>query len=195
MYLFFDTETSGLPVPGASPFLNPESFPHVLSIAWLIYDKKENLIKEKYEFIQHNNIVLSQKVKELTHITEEDLKSGKSSSKVISEFLSDLDKVKYIIGHNITFDINVILAQCIRDSISGYEDLVTKKQICTMRQTTDFCKLKSEYAPFKFKYPKLSELYYKLFEKEVTILHQAMEDTKLVKECFFELKKRGVIDV
>jgi hypothetical protein len=61
------------------------------------------------------------------------------------------------------------------------------KSFCTMKETIDILNL-----PRK-KRPKLSELYYFLFNKHFDNAHDAMADIESTKDCFIELVKRGKI--
>lgn len=65
-----------------------------------------------------------------------------------------------------------------------------KKKICTMEQSTNYCKLDG---PYGFKWPKLSELYSKLFNSSFEESHNAEVDINATAKCFWELKKLGVI--
>ena len=63
-----------------------------------------------------------------------------------------------------------------------------------MKQTVDFCAIPSTNSYYSdYKYPKLTELYTKLFGHAFSGAHDAMADIKATKECFFELKRRGII--
>ncbi len=64
------------------------------------------------------------------------------------------------------------------------------KQICTMKTSTNYCKLPGKYG---YKYPTLTELYMKLFGKELKDAHDALVDINATAECFWELKRLGVI--
>lgn len=45
------------------------------------------------------------------------------------------------------------------------------------------------------KWPTLTELHVKLFECEFEGAHDALDDVKAMVNCFFELKKRGIINI
>ncbi len=46
MYLFFDTETTGLPKVHGAPLTKLNNWPRMVQLAWLLYDKNQNLISE-----------------------------------------------------------------------------------------------------------------------------------------------------
>ena len=60
---------------------------------------------------------------------------------------------------------------------------------CTMKESVSYCALP------KLKYPKLQDLYTKLFGKQFKDAHNAMADIQATFECFWELVKLGVIDL
>ena len=70
--------------------------------------------------------------------------------------------------------------------------LSSMEPIDTMKESIDFCAI-----PFLqgYKYPKLQELYLKLFRKEFSNAHNSSADTQATMECFFELKKRNIIRI
>lgn len=108
---------------------------------------------------------------------------------MLDRFTRDLDDASMMVGHNIEFDIRIVGAEMIR---LGREDAVGKKPyICTMKAATDFCKLPGRHG---YKWPRLEELYRKLFHKRFPGAHDAMNDVRATLRCFFELRRKGVIN-
>ena len=70
------------------------------------------------------------------------------------------------------------------------DSLFTKPSICTMQSTVDFCAIPGKYG---YKFPKLQELYKKLFGNEFEDAHNALSDIRATLKCYLELKKRGII--
>jgi DNA polymerase-3 subunit epsilon len=95
---------------------------------------------------------------------------------------------KYVIGHNLDFDERVVSAEFFRAKMDPYFD--NKIKICTMKTSTDYCAIDGRYG---YKWPKLSELYTKLFDEEILETHDAEKDMEVTQKCFWELKNRGVI--
>ena len=58
---------------------------------------------------------------------------------------------------------------------------------CTMKSTTEICKLPNKNFPDKYKYPKLEELYHYIFGKKPENLHNSMNDAIYTLECLIEL--------
>jgi DNA polymerase-3 subunit alpha len=72
-------------------------------------------------------------------------------------------------------------------------DYHPKQIICTMKQTVDFCAL--AWNGNRFKYPKLSELYKKLFWQYFIWAHDAIVDVEATLQSFMELYKQKIIHV
>ena len=56
-----------------------------------------------------------------------------------------------------------------------------------MRLGKDICKIPGNVIYGGYKYPKLGELYYKLFNKHFNNQHNAMADVEATYECYKEL--------
>ncbi|MBC7525895.1 MAG: 3'-5' exonuclease, partial [Flavobacterium sp.] len=57
-------------------------------------------------------------------------------------------------------------------------------------KTTNFCAIPG---PYGYKWPKLSELHYKLFQTGFEEAHNAAADIQATAKCFWELKRMGKI--
>lgn len=62
-----------------------------------------------------------------------------------------------------------------------------------MKQSVQYCRIPKENMR-GYKYPKLTELYFELFNKKMDNAHDSLYDVLATKECFLELKKIGVIN-
>lgn len=75
----------------------------------------------------------------------------------------------------------------------AYNALMNKHCVCTMQSSTDFCAIPSNSYYGGYKWPKLEELYRKLFGRMFDDAHDALADVSATKECYFELRRRGVL--
>ena len=108
-----------------------------------------------------------------------------------------LYKSDIIIGHNVSFDLNVIKSEIIR--IKGIENALFEKKkhivIDTMKMGRNICKIPNLSFHTRLslpnKYPKLDELYYKLFNKHFNNQHDAMADVQAAYDCYYELKRKS----
>jgi hypothetical protein len=88
----------------------------------------------------------------------------------------------------VDFDKKIVGAEMIR--LGMKDELEKKKSYCTMQSSIDFCKIPGKYG---YKYPKLQELYRKLFDEDFEDAHNAMSDIEATEKCFWELRKRKLI--
>ena len=120
--------------------------------------------------------------------TEKALEEGRDLAEVIDEFMADFDKATFIVGHNISFDQNIVGAELVR--LHRPDVMTSKRTYCTMQAGTNFCKIPGKYG---YKWPKLMELYVKLFGHDFEGAHNAMSDIDATQECFWEMRSRRLI--
>lgn len=190
MYLFFDTETSGLPKNYNAPITDLDNWPRIVQIAWLEQDKYGNDISTGNYYVTPEGFDISPESEKIHRISKEKAKDlGYPISNVLEVFNAVIKKSKYIIAHNLDFDYKVLSAEFARIYMSS--DLEDKTKICTMRETIEFCNIPGSHG---LKFPKLAELYYKLFAKNFDNAHDAQADIEATAECFWSLLHRGIID-
>lgn len=114
-------------------------------------------------------------------------KHGVPLNEVLKVFLANVRQADYLIAHNDAFDFRILQGESVRMNIP----FPAFKSICTMTASKPYLLLRSSTGAVK--QPKLSELYFYLFEKEIDNAHSADADVQACKESFFELVDRGVI--
>lgn len=189
MYLFFDTETTGLPKNWKAPIEDLNNWPRLVQLAWLVYDRNGNQIYGKDYIVRPDGFTIpanSSKVHGIT--TEQAISEGMPLAYVMSEFQKDINQAEYLVAHNMSFDEKIVGAEFLR--LRQANSVATKNKICTMQKTTDFCAIPG---PYGYKWPKLSELHIKLFNKDFEEAHNAAVDINATARCFWELKKIGII--
>ncbi|MCX6665594.1 MAG: 3'-5' exonuclease [Euryarchaeota archaeon] len=190
MYLFFDTETTGLPKHYNAPVEQLENWPRLVQIAWLLFDGSQHCTSEKNYMIKPDGFTIPESAVKIHGITtEKALSKGADLSPVLKEFSDDMNTAMVVVGHNINFDEKIVAAEFLRKKMN--HSLFDKTRICTMQSSTDFCKLPGKYG--NYKWPNLKELHRKLFHEEFDGAHNAFSDVSACAKCFFELKKQGVI--
>jgi DNA polymerase III subunit epsilon len=189
MYLFFDTETTGLPRNWGASVTDIDNWPRLVQLAFIVYDGDGNKISEGDFIIKPAGFVIPSTAVQIHGITtERAFFEGLPLREVLQTFQNLVAEAHVLVAHNIGFDEKIIGSELIRAGMQNL--LATKRKICTMESTVDFCALKS---PYGNKWPKLSELYYQLFGTEFNEMHNAAHDVKAMAKCFWELKKRGII--
>jgi len=189
MYLFFDTETTGLPRDWKAPVSDLDNWPRLVQIAWILYDNSARLICDYDCIIKPEGFVIPRMASEIHGITTEmALEEGVSLAGVLNDFADVVKRARLLIAHNMSFDEKIVGAELLRMNMSNC--LVGPAKLCTMTASTGYCKLPS---PYGYKWPTLGELHYKLFESGFNDEHNAVKDVAACAKCFFELKKRGAL--
>ncbi len=185
MYIFFDTETNGLPKDWKALVTDIDNWPRLVEIAWLVYDDKGNELSSATYIIKPVGFEISLESAEIHGISQEKaLKEGVNLEITLAEFGELLSKADKIIAHNIDFDVNIVGAEFLRCGMENLLPSITK--VCTMKQTVDFCAIEGRYG---YKWPTLSELYSKVFNKKLQNAHNALADIRATADCFWELSK------
>lgn len=190
MFLFFDTETTGLPRNWNAPISNLTNWPRMVQLAWLLYDSEGNKIKEHNSIIKPQGFIIPNEVARIHGITtERALNEGKDLNDVLVEFNIAAQMADCLVAHNMNFDEKIVGAELLRNNMANILD--ERKKICTMLQSTEFCGIEGNYG--RYKWPKLSELHYKLFNKDFEHAHNAFYDITITAKCFWELRNLGIV--
>ncbi|MCX7611558.1 MAG: 3'-5' exonuclease [Ignavibacterium sp.] len=189
MYLFFDTETTGLPRNWKAPVTDLNNWPRLIQLAFLYYDSNGNKISGGDFIIKPEGFTIPTEASRIHGIsTERALREGQLIKNVLQKFQSLVGQASYLVAHNMSFDEKIVGAEFLRN---GMQNIIQhKNKICTMEMTTDFCAI---VGPYGYKWPKLSELHYKLFGTVFEEAHNAAVDITATAKCFWELKRLGKI--
>ena len=192
MYLFFDTETTGIPLNYKAPVSDLKNWPRLVEIGWILTDESANEIEAHTYIIRPEGFIIPQDSTEIHGITtEKAMLEGVDLKVALSTFESTVRKADLLIAHNMAFDEKIVGAELIRIGLTNILD--TKKRACTMSSSTDFCELPNQYGYANYKWPKLEELHRILFGSSFKESHRAMTDVRACMACFFELKRLGII--
>ncbi|TCN62738.1 3'-5' exonuclease [Acetobacteroides hydrogenigenes] len=189
MYLFFDTETTGLPRNWKAPVTDLNNWPRLVQLAFLLYDKAGNKIEGGDFIIKPEGFTIPVDASSIHRITtERALREGQPLSSVLLTFQDLISQSEVLVAHNMSFDEKIVGAEFLRAGM--HNSIPAKHKICTMQSTTNFCAING---PYGYKWPKLSELHYKLFRTEFEEAHNAAADINATAKCFWELKRIGKI--
>ncbi|MDI9320313.1 MAG: 3'-5' exonuclease [Phycisphaerales bacterium] len=189
MYLFFDTETTGLPRNWKALVSELNNWPRLVQLAFLYYDNNGNKISGGDFIIKPEGFTIPTDVSRIHGIsTERAIREGQSLRAVLLNFQSLIGQASYLVAHNMSFDEKIVGAEFLRNGMQN--SIQTKNKICTMEKTTNFCAIDG---PYGYKWPKLSELHYKLFRTGFEEAHNAAVDITATAKCFWELKRKNIL--
>ena len=186
MYLIFDTETTGLPKNWRAPISDIDNWPRCIQIAWQVHDEMGVLLESKSYIVKPKDFDIPYESEKIHGIsTELAYEEGVDLEEVLTEFNNSVSKSKFIIGHNVNFDLNVIGCEFYRNNITSNIELTDVLDTCT-ELTAELCKLPGGRGG-KFKLPTLTELHEFLFQSSFKEAHNATADVEATARCFLEL--------
>ena len=189
MYLFFDTETTGIPRNYKAPASDHRNWPRLVQIAWLLADEKANEVASAEHIVKPDGYTIPQDAAKIHCITTEmATQDGIDLKVVLTAITSDINKASTLIVHNIQFDEKILGAEFLR--VGDINVVESKQRKCTMQEATDYCRLPG---PYGYKWPTLKELHMKLFNKSFEGAHRALIDVRTCARCYFELKRLKVM--
>lgn len=190
IYLFFDTETTGLPKDYKAPSSDLENWScRLVQLSWLMEDENMQILSQGDFIIKPDGFEIPKESSDVHGITTEfALERGVDLKKAVYYFLGACRMADIIVGHNVSYDMHVVGAELIRTWGKDYiENLPTAD---TMLSSIELLKIPGKYG---YKYPKLMELYKHLFDCEFDDAHNSFADITATAKCFWELKSRGLI--
>lgn len=197
--LVVDVETTGL--------ISNKTPTYITQLSFAVYDTGlRELIKTYNSFIKiPPNIIISDKITEITGITREKLDmDGIDITDALEEFYNAYCRSDIIVAHNISFDSKMIEIEATRNQamfknselafyimrmFTIHSKLSTLQLKCTMRKNIDLCniqRINSRGNTYK-KFPTLSELYEKLFDVIPENLHNSMIDVLVCLRCYLKI--------
>lgn len=191
-YLFFDVETTGFFVGSDN---RDERQPYTVQIAAVLADEKAKIKGSVNFIIETPGLKIPEKAIEIHGIADKDCKRYGVPLKTALLGLKKLSlKSTVMVAHNIDYDYRALQVSELRafDKDSMLDNL---EPFCTMRRTTEVCKLPKRGRQRGYKWPTLDELHNHLFGKSFKNQHDAMADVKAMMRCFYKLKRKGLIEI
>ena len=184
-YIILDVETNGI-----GTFRPPKQKP--IQVSYQHIDSSGLNFEDYSEFISGvSNIKWGGSIGECPWSVDFVNSKGVTIQSCIKNIERCIDKDTIIVGHNIAFDVGVLLNMV-------YSKVISETPvICTMRTTTEFCKIKKKGYSSKYggyKWPKLEELANVLnvnIEREN--FHDSKYDVEITKQCFLRLLNKNII--
>ncbi len=190
MYLVFDTETTGLPLRWNAPIEDVDNWPRVVQLAWQLHAADGRLIESKDFLVCPDGFNIpfgAQKVHGISTALAQS--QGHAMSDVLDAFEQALAQTRFMIGHNLRFDLQVMGAEFVRLTRNHSKLQVPVLDTCTQAtaKVTQIVGGKGS----GFKIPKLTELHAFLFSDHFAEAHNASADVEATARCFWELVRRG----
>lgn len=179
--LFFDTETTGVPKDYKASYEDVNNWPRVIQLAWILASADGTVIRRKCDMVLPDGWEIPKETFWLNHgySTEKSIEVGIPIATVLDAFYEAKLEADIICCHNLSFDHRIMWAEFIR---AGRTPRSGMHKICTMQKGTNLCRLPGARG---FKWPKLEELYFFLFNKFFDGAHDAGADITTTMECFF----------
>jgi DNA polymerase-3 subunit epsilon len=184
MYLFFDTETTGLPKNWKAKATDVDNWPRITQLAIIVTDENFKVQHEYSELVKPDDWSIP---KEKFFIdnnmsTERCEQYGYPISKTLNSFVQLLKGCDYVVAHNMNFDLKVISAEMIR---AGIKTNHPTKKICSMLSTRDYFGTG--------KWPSLIKLHTKIFGADFGNAHDALADVRATVRCVKYLTENGLV--
>lgn len=191
----FDTETTGLPKEKNASILLTDNWPYIVQLSYLLYDTDQAMVIDYVDKIIKlpQNIKISKESTDIHKITNEISKEkGVDIKSELVDFNIAMSKSDIVVAHNLSFDKNMIMVECLRHKIiqNFTQNSMRKPEFCTMKNSIDICKIvryTNENKPY-YKYPKLMELHKHLFGDIPKGLHNSMVDVLVCLRCYGKMK-------
>jgi DNA polymerase III epsilon subunit-like protein len=191
MKLFvFDTETTGF-VEREGPL---EVQPYIVQFSGILLElqpDKTLLEVDRIDAYVKPPISIPFWASQVHGIYDKDVADKWPVSDQINIFLSYLNSADMVVGHNIEYDESVINYELQR--LGRRWDYNPQKTLCTMKTTVDFCAIPGRGIGYKF--PKLNELYKKLFGEYFEWAHSAIYDVEATVRALQKLVSLWVVQI
>lgn len=194
MIFFFDTETTGKPRKYNAPISDLDNWPRVVQIAWIVCHEDGTIASAKETIVKPDGWIIPEEAAGIHGITTEmAIEKGWPIKSFVGQLYRLIKSCDLIVGHNVEFDTSVMGAEFLR--YIHENPFEGKNTLCTMKEGTEFCKLPktTTRGSDKYKWPRLSELYFALFNQPMGAAHTALRDIENTSKCYFEMKSRGII--
>lgn len=189
VFLFFDTETTGLPRNWQAPLTDLDNWPRMVQLACLFYDDQGTRLAQEDFIIRPDGFMIPEDAARIHGISHaRAMAEGVPMHQALDRFSDLAAKADALVAHNMAFDEKIVGAEFLRSKRP--DPVATRPRICTMLGSTEYCALPGKYGN---KWPKLTELHMVLFGHGFDEAHNAAVDINATARCFWELRKRGVV--
>lgn len=185
--LYYDTETTGFPAKAGTPLAD---CPHIVQLAAAVIDDEAGKIAGFSVIIKPEGWEVGEGAAAVHGITTEKATAHGIPIQVAMLMFSHLCKISdQAVAHNDEFDIKFIAYEIER--LGQPNRLMDMPRFCTMKATTNICKLPGNYG--KYKWPKLVEAHEHFFGEGFDGAHDAFADVLACARVHQHLIKNNLI--
>ena len=189
MYLFFDTETTGLPRNWKAPISDLNNWPRLVQLAYIGFDDSGRQLLDQSVIIEPDGWTVDAEASRVHGITvDRARREGVPLIHALEDFRIQLNRATTLVAHNMAFDEKIVGAEFLRSFEVNYLD--GKRRLCTMETATPLVAIQGYNG---YKWPKLSELHEFLFGEDFEEAHDAGADIAATARCFWEMRRLGKI--
>lgn len=203
-----DTETTGISKFKKVIPVQIDSWPYIVQFSYMMYDTKQSIDKVSDDIIKlPPGVLIPEETSKIHGITNEICETGVDIGECLLKFAEYYSQADVIVAHNLSFDLNMIMAELIRLIYSGkethrlvdYSKLLKSlshppenKHYCTLQNSIVLCNIKAVNVSGKeyTKFPTLSELHKELFQTIPVNLHNSLNDVVVCLRCYYMLEKK-----
>lgn len=188
--LVFDTETTGLPRNWRAPYTDTGNWPRLVSIAWTFLDGVGNPLGSRSYIVTPDGFEIPKEATKVHGITtKRALADGVPLATVLEDFRQSVAWADAVVAHNLEFDEAVTRCEAFR--LGGELPFDDAAGLCTMKSTTEACRIPFPGGGRGYKYPTLSELHEFCFGKPHERAHDALSDVDAVVKVVQYLLESG----
>lgn len=185
MYLFIDTETTGL-IDRKKDLMDP-SQPRVAQLAVVLVTPQAEIIEEYQSIVKPDGWIIPEGAAKIHGITtERAAEEGRPIVEVVAKYREMRKKASMRVAHNISYDSMMMKREELLQELPVMEEAEAK--YCTMMAGTNIAKIPH---PLRrgVKWPTLVELHTHFFGEAFEGAHDAMADVKACIKCFFKIQE------
>ena len=186
--LVLDSETTGF--PSKSKALTDQTQPHVVQLAALQYNPETSRIEQSMcLLVSPDGWEIKPELTAIHGISHSyAVDNGQAEAEVIKQFLKlwmGADEPLKVVGHNISFDIDIISIAVARFFPQVLADWQATASFCTQKSSKELVQAKNKNGGLKL--PKLGEAYKHFFGEEFDNAHSANADTVATLKLYLAL--------
>ncbi len=191
MFLLFDVSANGKPRNWKAHFTDTFSWPRMIHLAWLLYDKKGNLTEENDFIIKPEGFEISPASLKMHKLDQETIdEKGVSTEVALEAIRPAIEQAIYSFSFNMQYNENVLLAEFYRKNMT--HKLSQTERYCLMRESTFFCKIPNRGGGYKW--PTLQQLHQHIYNVGFDGAGNAVQDITALSRCFNKLLSMGELD-